>query len=69
MRGKKMVPAMLAALTLAGCTGNLECNGHPCVGEWKRDMALGGTVVQCADGSWSHAGGLQGACSGHQRKR
>jgi hypothetical protein len=27
-------------------------------------MAFGGTVVQCADGAWSHAGGLEWACSG-----
>jgi hypothetical protein len=54
-----------AACALAGCADNLECNGHACVGDWKRDMALGGTVVRCADGKWSHAGGLGGACAGH----
>jgi hypothetical protein len=69
MRGRKLVLAVLAALALVGCAGNLECDGHPCVGDWKRQMALGGTVVRCADGSWSHAGGLQGACSGHGGKR
>ena len=58
-----------AALALAGCAGNVECNGHPCVGSWKRDMALGGSVVQCADGKWSHAGGLSHACSGHGGER
>jgi hypothetical protein len=57
--------AAIAALALAACAGNLECNGHPCIGDWKRDMALGGNVVQCADGAWSHAGGLGNACSGH----
>ncbi|MGA2012726.1 MAG: hypothetical protein ABSH51_19640 [Solirubrobacteraceae bacterium] len=55
---------VLAVLALSGCASNLECAGHACVGDWKRDMALGGTVVRCADGSWSHAGGLDGACSG-----
>lgn len=69
MRLGKAAAAVLAALVLAGCAGNLECNGHPCVGDWKRDMALGGTVVQCADGAWSHAGGLGGACSGHGGER
>jgi hypothetical protein len=63
MTSKKLVPTLLAALVLAACAGNQECDGHPCVGDWKRDMALGGTVVQCSDGAWSHAGGLQGACS------
>jgi hypothetical protein len=60
--------AALLALVLAGCAGNLECDGHACVGDWKRDMALGGTVVQCADGDWSHAGGLGKACAGHGGK-
>jgi len=59
-----MLAALIAALALTACAGNYECNGHPCGGDWKRDMALGGTVVQCGDGSWSHAGGLGGACSG-----
>ena len=57
--------AAVAALVLTGCAANFECNGHPCVGSWKRDMALGGSVVQCGDGKWSHAGGLDNACSGH----
>jgi hypothetical protein len=58
------VVALLAVLVLAGCAGNLECDGHACVGDWKRDMALGGNVVHCADGAWSHAGGLGDACAG-----
>lgn len=57
--------AVVAACALSGCVDNLECNGHPCVGDWKRDMALGGTVVRCADAKWSHAGGLGGVCAGH----
>jgi len=61
--------AAAGALALAGCAGNVECNGHPCVGSWKRDMALGGSVVQCADGKWSHAGGLGHACFGHAGER
>jgi hypothetical protein len=69
MWGRRLLPGVLAALALAGCAGNYECNGHPCTGDWKRDMALGGTVVRCPDGSWSHAGGLQGTCAGHKRKR
>lgn len=57
--------ALLAAILVAACSGNLECDGHACIGDWKRDMALGGTVVQCADGAWSHGGGLGGdPCAG-----
>lgn len=59
------IVAALAALTLAGCAGNLECDDHACIGPWKRDMALGGTVAHCRDGTWSHGGGLGGACAGH----
>ena len=35
--------------------------------EWyyQKEAAEGGTVVQCNDGSWSHAGGISGACSDH----
>lgn len=61
--------AIMAALTLAGCASNLECDGHACIGAWKQDMALGGTVVQCADGTWSHGGGLGEACAGHGGRR
>jgi hypothetical protein len=60
----RAVVAALAVLMLSGCANNLECDGHACVGEWKRDMALGGTVVHCGDGAWSHAGGLGDACAG-----
>ncbi len=42
-----------------------QCNGNPCIGDWEKEAAEGGTVVQCADGTWSHAGGLSGACSDH----
>ena len=59
------VLAAVVVLMLAGCAGNLECDGHACIGSWKRDMALGGSVVECADGAWSHAGGLGDACAGH----
>jgi len=69
MSGRRFAAAALAVLAVGGCAGNLECNGHPCVGDWKRDMALGGTVVQCADHTWSHAGGLHGVCSGHGGER
>lgn len=69
VRCRRLIGVALAALVLAGCAGNEECDGHPCVGNWKRDMALGGTVVHCPDGSWSHAGGLGDPCAGHERKK
>jgi len=69
VRTPKLIAALLAACALAGCAGNLECDGHACIGNWKRDMALGGTVVHCPDGSWSHGGGLGAACAGHETKK
>jgi hypothetical protein len=45
--------------------GGGPCNGNPCIGDWQREAAEGGQVVQCNDGAWSHAGGLPGACSYH----
>jgi hypothetical protein len=41
------------------------CDGHPCIGDWPKEAAEGGTVVQCVDGTWSHAGGISGACADH----
>lgn len=41
------------------------CNGNPCIGDWQAEAAKGGSVVQCNDGTWSHAGGISGACSDH----
>jgi hypothetical protein len=38
------------------------CDEHECIGDFETD---GGYVVECADGSYSHAGGIQGACSHH----
>jgi hypothetical protein len=50
--------------TAAGATSG-PCDGHPCIGDWQKEAAKGGTAVQCNDGTWSHAGGLSGACSDH----
>ncbi|MBV9425803.1 MAG: hypothetical protein JOZ98_23050 [Solirubrobacterales bacterium] len=46
-------------------SGGGPCDGQPCIGDWQKEAAEGGTVVQCSDGTWSHAGGLSGACSDH----
>lgn len=38
------------------------CSTHECIGNFTNGT---GTIVQCADGEWSHSGGLSGACSDH----
>jgi type IV secretory pathway VirB10-like protein len=42
------------------------CTTHTCIGKFKEEP---GTVVQCADGTFSHAGGISGACSHHEGER
>jgi hypothetical protein len=59
------VTLMLGACGSSGSAAGSACNGHPCIGDWQREQANGGTVVECQDGAWSHAGGLSGACSSH----
>jgi hypothetical protein len=44
-------------------TGDSQfCSEHECIGSFESE---GGTVVECSDGSYSHAGGISGACSHH----
>jgi hypothetical protein len=44
-------------------TGDEEfCNMHECIGDFEGED---GYVVECSDGSYSHAGGISGACSDH----
>ncbi len=38
------------------------CEEHHCIGEFTTED---GTVVECSDGTYSHAGGISGACSDH----
>lgn len=38
------------------------CNLHECIGDFEGED---GYVVECEDGSYSHAGGISGACSDH----
>ena len=38
------------------------CEEHECIGSFTSEE---GTVVECSDGTYSHAGGLSGACSDH----
>ncbi len=44
-------------------TGDAKfCEEHTCIGSFTTE---GGTVVKCTDGTYSHAGGISGACSHH----
>ena len=38
------------------------CAMNTCIGNFTGE---GGTIVQCVDGTYSHAGGISGACSRH----
>jgi len=38
------------------------CQEHQCIGSFTTEQ---GTIVECSDGSYSHAGGISGACSDH----
>jgi hypothetical protein len=38
------------------------CNEHTCIGSFESE---GGTIVECSDGTYSHAGGISGSCSHH----
>jgi hypothetical protein len=42
------------------------CSEHHCIGSFTTE---GGTIVACSDGTYTHAGGLSGACSGHGGER
>ena len=42
------------------------CGSHDCVGDFNNGS---GYIVQCNDGTWSHSGGLSGACSSHGGER
>jgi hypothetical protein len=38
------------------------CSEHQCIGSFTTEE---GKVAECADGTYSHAGGISGACSSH----
>jgi hypothetical protein len=52
----------LTATTLASCGTSGFCATHHCIPNFDNGT---GSIVQCADGMWSHSGGRPGACSGH----
>jgi len=39
------------------------CEEHTCIGSFTTEP---GTVVECSDGTYSHSGGIGGACSHHE---
>jgi hypothetical protein len=43
-------------------TGGSFCTTHRCIPSFNEGT---GTIVQCADGEWSHSGGRPGVCSRH----
>jgi hypothetical protein len=47
----------------AGHAGDIKfCEEHECIGKFTTEE---GTIVECSDGAYSHAGGISGACSHH----
>lgn len=46
----------------SGRTPQEFCTTHACIPSFDEGH---GTIVQCADGEWSHSGGLPGVCSHH----
>jgi hypothetical protein len=56
--GQRVADAMMA-------TGDVPddfCETHVCIPNFDEGV---GSIVQCADGTYSHSGGIQGACSWH----
>jgi len=58
--------AGVVAMVLMGCGASGFCASHRCVSGFDHDH---GSIVQCADGEWSDAGGRQAACSDHGGER
>ena len=54
-------PTTTSRVTPAPAVGSF-CDTHPCIANFDNGN---GYIVQCADGMWSHSGGLPGACSYH----
>jgi hypothetical protein len=61
---RRLAAVALAVVVLmgGGCGTSGFCASHECIGNFDNGQ---GSIVQCADGMWSHSGGRSGACSGH----
>jgi hypothetical protein len=73
MRWYVTLIAIVGAFALAGCGNSASssggrgfCSTHDCIGNFDSGA---GYIVQCADRTWSHSGGIQGACSYHGGER
>jgi hypothetical protein len=55
-------PAVEGPGSTSHATDSQFCSTHACIPNFPNGS---GTIVQCADGDWSHSGGLSGACSDH----
>ncbi len=56
-------PPAVAPATPPASTGTEDfCTTHDCIPNYPNGN---GSTVQCSDGSFSHSGGIQGACSHH----
>lgn len=62
--GTQEAPRPLVTATSAPATSTPAnfCTTHQCIASFDEGH---GTVVQCADGEWSHSGGRPGVCSRH----
>ena len=54
--------AIEGAGSFSHATDSQFCSTHTCIENFPNGN---GYIVQCADGEWSHSGGLSGACSDH----
>ncbi len=48
--------------SLSHATDGKFCSENECIGNFEGEN---GTIVECSDGTYSHAGGISGACSDH----
>jgi hypothetical protein len=55
-------PAVVSPSSAAGIGTDDFCTTHDCIPNYPNGN---GSTVQCSDGSYSHSGGIQGACSHH----
>jgi hypothetical protein len=62
--GTQRTPSAPSTQTITRASGSPAgfCTTHRCIASFAEGH---GTIVQCADGEWSHSGGRPGVCSRH----